>query len=292
MYAWKSIQLNMIYIDRNNTTAPHELASGFSFANETPANALKKATLKSSFVKETETNSLKELSVNELYQELPQEERPYEKCLAKGPSVLTDAELLAVIIRTGTQGITSVDLAKQILNLSRKDTGLTGICHLSLQELMKLPGIGQVKAIQILCIGELSKRIATTQAKKKIAFHEPETIAQYYMEQLRHEEQECMICMMLDTKNQLIGEKLISKGTVNASLVSPRDLFLLALQYHAVHILLVHNHPSGDPTPSQADVLLTERIKHAGILMDIELLDHIIIGDCKYNSFRELGLLE
>ena len=253
MYAWKSIQLNMIYHDENLEM------------------------LESSYTVPSYERAC--------------EERPYEKCLAKGPAILSDAELLAVIIRTGTQGVSSEKLAQQILSLSRKETGLTSICHLTLQELMKLPGIGQVKAIQILCIGELSKRIATTQAKKKISFHEPETIAQYYMEQLRHEEQECMICMMLDTRNQVIGEKLISKGTVNASIVSPRDLFLSALQYHAVHLILVHNHPSGDPTPSKSDILLTERVKEAGILMDMELLDHIIIGDCKYSSFRELGLL-
>lgn len=222
---------------------------------------------------------------------LPLEERPYEKCIAKGPSALTDAQLLSVIIRTGTQGVTSEDLAKQILHLSSKESGLASICHLSLQDLMKLPGIGQVKAVQILCIGELSKRIATAQAKKKISFQEPATIAQYYMEQLRHEEQECMICVMLDTKNQLIGDTVISKGTVNASLVSPRDLFLSAMKYHAVHIILVHNHPSGDPTPSQADILLTERLKQVGDLMDIEVLDHIIIGDRVYTSFRELELL-
>ena len=219
------------------------------------------------------------------------EERPYEKCLSKGPSSLTDSELLAVIIRTGTKGVSSEELSKQILTLSKKETGITSICHLTLQELMCLPGIGEVKAIQILCIGELSKRIAMTQAKKKIVFHDPESIAGYYMEQLRHEEQECMVCMMLDTKNQLIGEVMLFKGTVNASIVSSRELFLTALQYHAVHIILVHNHPSGDPSPSQADIHLTAKIYKAGLLMDIELLDHIIIGDCSYCSLRELGLL-
>ena len=243
-------------------------------------------------VTETPEGSYKEgLHEERSHEEKTYEESPYEKCLSKGPESLTDAELLAVIIRTGTHGVSSVELADQILNLSKKDTGLTGICHLTRQELMKLPGIGEVKAIQVLCIGELSKRIATRQAKEKIAFHEPQTIAGYYMEQLRHKEQECMICMMLDTKNQLIGEELISKGTVNASLVSPRDLFLMAFQYHAVHLILVHNHPSGDPTPSQADIALTERIYQAGALLDIKLLDHIIIGDCTYRSFRELGLL-
>lgn len=218
-------------------------------------------------------------------------DRPYEKCLEHGPESLTDAELLAVIIRTGTQGLSSIHLAEQILTLSKSRDGLLGICHLSLRELTKLPGIGRVKAIQILCVGELSKRIATCEAKRGLSFGNPESIAKYYKEQLRHEEQEVMICMMLDTKNQLIGEKLISKGTVNASLVSPRDLFLTALQYHAVNLILVHNHPSGDASPSSSDIELTERIRLAGELVDIRLLDHIIIGDCRYVSFRERNML-
>lgn len=217
--------------------------------------------------------------------------RPYEKCLSSGPSVLSDAELLAVIIRTGTQGISSVELSEQILSLSKNQSGLTGICHLTLPELMKIPGVGQVKAIQILCIGELSKRIATYQAKEKIAFHNPVTIADYYMEQLRHEEQECMICMMLNTKNQLIGEELLTLGTVNTSVVSPREIYLSALRYHAVHIILVHNHPSGDPMPSKEDIDLTKRLKYAGELLDIHLIDHIIVGDHKYVSFKEMNIL-
>lgn len=222
---------------------------------------------------------------------LSPQNRPYEKCLSSGPSVLSDAELLAVIIRTGTKGISSVELAEQILSLSKNQSGLTSICHLTLQELMKIPGVGQVKAIQILCIGELSKRIATYQAKEKIAFHNPVTIADYYMEQLRHEEQEQMICMMLDTKNNLLGEELLTLGTVNASIVSSREIFLLALRYHAVHIILVHNHPSGDPTPSQADIDLTKKVKNAGELLDIHLIDHIIVGDHKYVSFKEMNML-
>lgn len=219
------------------------------------------------------------------------EHRPYEKCLKYGASSLTDAELLAVIIRTGTKGVTSVDLAQQILRLSPHNDGLLGICHLSDKELISLPGVGQVKAIQILCIGELSKRIATYQAKRNLSFCDPGSIAEYYKEQLRHEEQEVMICMMLNTKNHLIGEELISKGTVNTSIVSPRELFLAAFRFHAVNIILVHNHPSGDPTPSQADIDLTGRILQAGELLDIHLLDHIIIGDCEYISFRESNML-
>lgn len=262
MYAWKSIYLNMIY---------HDDVPG-SKAGSMQVQVPKKL-----------PGGMKSLQP---------EDQPYEKCLAAGPSSLTDSQLLAVIIRTGTRGLNAEQLAQKILSLSQNHCGITSICHLSLQELMKLPGIGKVKAIQLLCIGELSKRIATTHAKKRMVFEHPDTIAEYYMEQLRHKEQECLICMMLDTKNQLIGEELISKGTVNASMISPREIFLLALQYHAVHIILVHNHPSGDPTPSREDVLITEQIKQAGYLVNIHLLDHIIIGDRSYCSFKELDLMD
>ena len=168
--------------------------------------------------------------------------------------------------------------------------GLMGLMHVSVQDLMKIHGIGQVKAVQLKCIGELSKRIATATAKKGLSFRHPASIADYYMEQLRHEEQELLICMMLDTKNHLLGDEMIFKGTVNSSLANPREIFLSAVSYHAVGILLVHNHPSGDCTPSQADVDFTQRVKEAGELLGIPLLDHIIIGDCKYLSFREQGI--
>ena len=136
--------------------------------------------------------------------QLPEEERPYEKCLAYGPEVLTDSELLAVILRSGTRGISSVALASQILEAGAGgEQGLLGIHRLSMGDLMEFRGIGQVKAVQIKCIGELSKRIASVSAKKLLDFQNPETIADYYMEQMRHEEQEIMICMMLNTKNQI-----------------------------------------------------------------------------------------
>ena len=224
--------------------------------------------------------------------QLPEEERPYEKCLAYGPEVLTDSELLAVILRSGTKGISSVALASQILEAKAGgDQGLLGIHRLSMGDLMEFRGIGQVKAVQIKCIGELSKRIASVSAKKLLDFQNPETIADYYMEQMRHEEQEIMICMMLNTKNQLLGETVISRGTVNASLVSPRDLILAAFRFRAVFIIIVHNHPSGDPKPSRDDLEITKRIQAACSLVDIPLLDHIIIGDQRYISFRQEGML-
>ena len=147
----------------------------------------------------------------------------------------------------------------------------------------KIKGIGQVKAIQISCISELAKRLSKASYEETVCFTEPKTIAQYYMEDLRHANQEQM--------KLLLGETNISKGTVNASLITPRELFIEALQKNAVSIIILHNHPSGDPTPSREDMLTTKRILDAGALIGIDLLDHIIIGNNCYMSFREEGML-
>lgn len=240
--------------------------------------------------------SLREQKVKNMehkMKELPESERPYEKCLREGASALSDSELLAVILKTGTKGCSSLYLANEILNYLQKSSypGLVGLHYISLEELTKIHGIGRVKAIQLKCVGELSKRIATSAAKSNLSFQHPVTIAQYYMEQLRHEEQEVMICMMLDSKNHLLGEQILTKGIANATLITPREVFLAALKYHAVNLILVHNHPSGDPTPSQCDLDVTERIRESGELLGIQLLDHIIIGDHRYISLREKGLL-
>ncbi len=216
--------------------------------------------------------------------ELPRDQRPYEKCLRYGAARLSDAELLAVILRTGTTGCSSLDLAAEVLKASKLEEGLLGIHHLSLQELQSIRGVGQVKAVQIKCIGELSKRIASESTRQRLTFDNPDTIADYYMELLRHEEQEKIICMMLDTKNHFLGDVVLTVGTVNSSLLSPRELFLEAQKFHAVHIILVHNHPSGDATPSKEDTQVTARIKKAGELLGITLLDHIVIGDHCYTS--------
>ena len=182
--------------------------------------------------------------------DMAKEDRPYEKCLRLGAEALSDGELLAVLLRTGTKGCPSVDMADEILNLSKDREGLLGPVSVKSGPAPVCKRVwGRVKAVQIKCIGELSKRIATATARKGLSFNQPETIAEYYMERLRHEEQELLICMMLDTKNHLLGEEMVFKGTVNSSLVNPREIFLAAVSYHAVGILLVHNHPSGDPTP-------------------------------------------
>ncbi|MCI5493024.1 MAG: DNA repair protein RadC [Lachnospiraceae bacterium] len=216
-------------------------------------------------------------------------ELPYEKCLAKGAEFLTDSELLAVILRTGTNGKTAVELARDILEA---DCGqLLNIYSLSLTELQQFAGIGQVKAIQLKCIGELSKRIACTERFRRIALQDARSVAVYYMEQLRHEQQERLIVCMFDAKCRLLGDEVVSIGTVNASLISPREIFLKAMEHRAVRIILLHNHPSGMAVPSQSDKNVTEQVSQAGALIGIDLSDHIIIGDNEYYSFREHGLL-
>ena len=224
--------------------------------------------------------------------DIPPGDRPYEKCLHEGPESLSDAELLSVIIRTGSRKENSLSLADKILALNYPEDGITGLLHLSLPELMSVHGIGKVKGIQLLCVGELSKRIWKRAAVRKITvFDDPNAIANYFMEDMRHMEQEQLHVMFLNTKNALIKDFLLAKGTVNATVASPREIFIEALRYHAVNLILVHNHPSGDPVPSEDDFLLTKRVKEAGCLIGIHLMDHVIIGDGSYSSFRKEGML-
>ena len=231
--------------------------------------------------------------MNQTYtmKEMSKEERPYEKCLQNGASSLSDAELLAVMLRSGTQGKNSLELARTLLQSNNGEYGLLNIHQLTLEKLRSIKGIGKVKAVQILCLSELAKRLSKAKAKEKLTFTLPSSIADYYMEEMRHQKQEHMKLLMLNTKSQLIGETNVSKGTVNAALVSPRELFIEALDKGAVSIILLHNHPSGDPAPSTNDILLTKRVKDAGALIGVELLDHIIIGNNCYMSFSESGLM-
>ena len=199
--------------------------------------------------------------------------------------------MLAIIIRTGTKEFNSVELGKKILNLgtdSGQASGILSLQHLTLEELMKVKGIGKVKAIRIKCVTEFSRRIAMETFKKGIRFDRPATIADYYKEQVRHLEVEQVILVMTDGKNQFLKDCVLSTGTVNMSLISPREVFMTAIKAQAVHILLVHNHPSGDPTPSRDDIEITKRIHEASQIMNIPLVDHIIIGDNTCMSLKEL----
>lgn len=221
--------------------------------------------------------------------ELPDSEKPYEKFMNYGAEYLSDAELLAVIIKSGTNGLKSIEVAQNFLN--QKNRNLMNLYDVSYDEMLQLKGIGKVKAIQLKCIAELSNRITTTRYAQQISLRDARTIATYFMEKLRHENQELLVLCMFDSQCRLLAEEVISKGSVNSSIVPAREIFLIALQKQAVHIVLLHNHPSGVSLPSREDDEATRRIAECGQMIGIPLSDHIIIGDHNYYSYRESGLL-
>ena len=223
--------------------------------------------------------------------EAPPEEKPYEKFEHCGPSCLSDAELLAIILRSGTKDKDAYALASEVLRLCPFEKGLTGLYHLSLAELMSVSGIGRVKAIQLKCIGELAGRLRRKSTGRLQSFTDPASLAGYYTDMLVHEEVEYVYCVLLDAKNRIIGEELLTKGTASASLVSSREVFIKAVSFHASAFVLIHNHPGGDPSPSGEDVKVTRLLAEGGEILGIPLLDHIIIGHSAFFSFLEGGML-
>ena len=216
---------------------------------------------------------------------LPESERPYEKFLKYGEESLSDAELLAIIIKSGTAKATSVEIARAILQGNHNN--LLNLYDLSYRDLMKYPGIGSIKAIQLKAIAELSKRISRTNSGYCLALNSPRSIAEYYMESLRHRKEELLICAFFDSKCHFLGDATISKGSVNFAYVSPRDIFRYAFDFEAVQLVIIHNHPSGEPTPSNDDIQITNRIHKGAQILELKLIDHIIIGDNRYYSFYE-----
>lgn len=218
--------------------------------------------------------------------------QPYEKFSVYGPEKLTDEELLAIILRTGTKNKNALTLAKEVLELNSGQNGrLLGLHHLSMEQLLDIPGIGEVKATKLLCITELSKRMAMSCAEKGLAFTSPATVAQYFMEEFRHREAESLVLISLDIKGRMISYETISQGSVRSSMVPVREIFIKAFMHKAVNIVLLHNHPSGDASPSSPDLESTKQIRDLGAMLGIPLLDHIIIGDKSYFSFLESGYL-
>lgn len=220
------------------------------------------------------------------------ENLPYEKFKNLGPGALTESELLAIILRTGTKNKSALMLAEEVLSLGKYPReGLLGLYDIPLKKLEQIKGIGEVKAIKLKCITELSLRLSTAVAEKGLVVQNPDTIAAYFMEKLRHRKTECVILVSLDAKGRLLSESELSTGSVRMSLISPREIFLEALRESAVSIILIHNHPSGDPAPSKADISLTETVREMGQKLEIPLLDHIIIGEKCYMSFKENQLI-
>lgn len=221
--------------------------------------------------------------------ELPETERPREKLYKQGPESLSNEELLAIIIRTGSRTETSIQISKKVL--SRDNRGLVYLRDTTLQELMETKGIGECKAAQILAAIEIGKRINHYTALEKVKINQPGTVADLFMDEMRYLQKEHFRIVLLDTKNQIISSEEISIGTLNASIVHPRDVFKIAIKRNANSIILIHNHPSGDPTPSKEDINITNRLVEVGDLVGIKVLDHIIIGDSNYISFKEKNII-
>ncbi len=230
-----------------------------------------------------------ELERNFTIKELPETERPREKLSKYGAEKLSNEELLAIIIRTGSRTESALDVSKKIL--SRDNRGLTYLRDATIQELMEVRGIGECKAAQILSAIELGKRLSYQLACEKFVANNPVSIADIFMDDMRYLKKEHFRILLLDIKNQIISTEQISVGTLNASIVHPRDVFNIAIKRNASSIILIHNHPSGDPTPSKEDKNITKRLIETGRITGIEVLDHIIIGDNKFLSFRHENLM-
>ncbi len=223
--------------------------------------------------------------------ELPVSEKPYEKCFRYGAGVLSDAELLAVILKTGTQNKTSLALAIELLQLHPSYKGLIGLHHLTMQDLTAVKGIGKIKAVQLFCVLELSKRLSRQTKETCIHFHSPCDVAAFFMEEMRHLETEHLYTVFFDATGRMLRSETVFVGTIQMSIVNPREILRLALQYDSAHYVILHNHPSGDPEPSPEDIAITEKLQRASELIGVPLMDHIIIGDNQYVSLRERGCL-
>lgn len=217
--------------------------------------------------------------------DLAPEERPREKMIQFGPEILSNAELLAILIRTGTRELSALDVANRILSLSEEGLRFLGQC--SVDDLSVINGIGPSKACQILAGVELGRRMTRARLMNPRVLNHPREVAAYLVEDMKDLRQEWFRILLLNNRKQVIGFETVSVGTLNASLVHPRDVFEKAIRKNASTLILVHNHPSGNPTPSAEDRLLTKRLTEAGALMGIEVIDHLIVGNGTYYSFKE-----
>ena len=211
-------------------------------------------------------------------------EQPYERFLSSGPGSLTNAELLGIILRTGTKGVSAVELGRRVLGLhDPKCDSLSALPALSMEELRALPGIGEVKAVKLLCLSEIARRIVREKIRNSQKFDSPDKIADYYMESMRHLNKEQTVVLHFDSKMSLLGEDIMTVGTVSGALISPREIFIKALQRQAVRIVLLHNHPSGDPTPSREDITLQNLRSRPGLLAILSvILALVIVGRLYY----------
>lgn len=226
-----------------------------------------------------------------MVRELPADERPRERLLALGPGFLSNAELLAIVLRNGSRDKSALQLAQEILSLY-KDDGVSALGRMTAGELMGLQGIGSAKAAEVIAAVELGKRLNTHISRQRAVVTCPEDAADYAMPRFRYEDREHFAVILLNVKNHILSMPVISVGSLTASVVHPREVFKAAIQQTAASMILVHNHPSGDPTPSKEDIEVTARMVQVGRVMDIPVLDHIILGNDNYISLKEKGVIK
>lgn len=216
-------------------------------------------------------------------------EMPRERLQRLGASALRADELLACVMQSGSAKQTVYDIAFSLLE---RVGGLYALAEIELSELLAVPGIGQAKALQIAAAVELGRRIAAKPTDSKPQFQSADDVAMYVMDRMRYLKKEHFVTLLLDTKHRLIGEETASIGSLDASIVHPREIFRVAVRRSASAILCVHNHPSGDPSPSREDIAVTARLTEAGRILGIDVLDHIVIGDARFVSLRSMGYME
>ena len=227
-------------------------------------------------------------SVKSSVKHWPEDERPRERLMTHGPAALSDAQLLAIIIRNGRAGRSAVDVGRELLE---RFESLAGIEQAGIREICDVGGIGPAKAAEIKAAIELGRRYQKP-SLTGASFCSSQDVAVYYRPRMKDLKKEMFRCILLNTKNKIIREEVVSIGSLSASIVHPRDTFKAAIRESAAAVIFIHNHPSGDIKPSQEDILLTRRLVQAGEVLGIQVLDHIIIGDGDHFSFRDNGMMQ
>lgn len=220
--------------------------------------------------------------------DLPKMERPRERLLKYGPENLSNSELLAIILRSGSKEENILSLSSRII---KECGGLNGLVNMTIDEFLSIKGIGNAKATALIAITEISKRLKGLKAGDEIKISSPKDVGDLLMEEMRYLKKEYLKVILLNTKNVVISIKDVSIGSLNSSIVHPREVFNYAVRSSSSSIIICHNHPSGDPEPSEEDINITKRLKECGKILGIDLIDHIIIGNSKFVSLKEKGII-
>ena len=229
-----------------------------------------------------------ELKYPQSIKDWPEDDRPREKLVKLGPENLSSAELLAIILRTGAKGKSALDHAKALI---ANNKGFREIEKATVSELREIKGIGLAKAAQVKAVFEIAKRYSAEKIEVGEQFQNSRQVFNHFHESVRSKKKEVFIAMLLDGKNRMLRDIRISEGSLTSSIVHPREVFNPVIRDSAAGVILVHNHPSGDPTPSREDKDITKRLKEVGELVGVKVLDHVIIGDGRYMSFADEGML-